>query len=72
MLKAQKRLYYITAGLPDDAFLHTDAPMTMRVVRAVSIGMLSPRVTDVVWYIGAATGSVGTEYVYRSPPHAQS
>lgn len=51
----------ITPGLPDDAFLRAGAPMTKREVRAVSIAMLAPRAADIVWDIGAGTGSVAIE-----------
>lgn len=51
----------ITPGLPDEAFLRGGAPMTKREVRAVSIAQLAPRAADVVWDVGAGTGSVAIE-----------
>lgn len=55
------RVPTVSAGLPDEAFLRSGAPMTKREVRAVSIAQLALRETDVVWDVGAGTGSVAIE-----------
>ncbi len=51
----------IAPGLPDDAFLRAKAPMTKREVRAVSVAQMHLRPSDVVWDVGAGTGSVAIE-----------
>lgn len=49
------------AGIPDDQFLRGKAPMTKQEVRAVSLAKLAPRPADVLWDVGAGTGSVSVE-----------
>ena len=49
------------AGIPDDQFLRGKAPMTKQEVRAVSLAKLAPEPEDVVWDVGAGTGSVSVE-----------
>lgn len=48
-------------GLPDDAFLHRGAMVTKAEVRAVALSKLGPRLGDLVWDIGAGSGSVAVE-----------
>ncbi|MYL81640.1 precorrin-6y C5,15-methyltransferase (decarboxylating) subunit CbiE [Desulfovibrio aerotolerans] len=48
-------------GLPDDALLRHDAVFTKAPVRAVSLAALAVRPGEVVWDIGAGTGSVALE-----------
>lgn len=49
------------AGIPDDQFLRGKAPMTKQEVRAVSLAKLAPEPADVIWDVGAGTGSVSVE-----------
>lgn len=48
-------------GLPDDAFVHRDTMLTKAEVRAVALARLAPRLGDLVWDVGAGSGSVGVE-----------
>ena len=48
-------------GLPDDFFVRAKVPMTKQEVRSISISKLSPRSTDIIYDIGAGTGSVSVE-----------
>ena len=49
-------------GLPDEAF-ENDGQITKREVRAVLLSLLAPRAGELLWDVGAGTGSVGLEWV---------
>ncbi|MCW2673009.1 MAG: precorrin-6y C5,15-methyltransferase (decarboxylating), CbiE subunit [Frankiales bacterium] len=48
-------------GLPDDAFEH-DGQITKREVRAVVLSLLAPQPGQLLWDVGAGTGSVAIEW----------
>lgn len=48
-------------GFPDGAFLRGEVPMTKQEVRAAALAKLAVRPTDVLWDVGAGTGSVSVE-----------
>ncbi|MES2539298.1 MAG: precorrin-6y C5,15-methyltransferase (decarboxylating) subunit CbiE [Pseudomonadota bacterium] len=50
------------SGLPDDCFQH-DGQITKRPVRALTLSALAPRPGEVLWDIGAGSGSVGIEWL---------
>jgi precorrin-6Y C5,15-methyltransferase (decarboxylating) len=50
------------SGLPDDLFDH-DGQITKRPVRALTLSSLAPRPGEVLWDIGAGSGSVGIEWL---------
>lgn len=50
------------SGLPDDHFAH-DGQLTKRPVRALTVSALGPRADEVLWDIGAGSGSVGIEWL---------
>ncbi|MFI6308186.1 precorrin-6y C5,15-methyltransferase (decarboxylating) subunit CbiE [Amycolatopsis thailandensis] len=48
-------------GLPDDAFEH-DGQLTKRDLRASALARLAPSPGELLWDVGAGTGSVGIEW----------
>ncbi len=50
------------AGLPDDAFRH-DGQITKRAVRAATLAALAPLPGELLWDIGAGSGSIGIEWL---------
>ena len=48
-------------ALPETAFAHRDGMLTKYEVRALALARLGPRLGDLVWDIGAGSGSVGVE-----------
>jgi precorrin-6B C5,15-methyltransferase / cobalt-precorrin-6B C5,C15-methyltransferase len=50
------------SGLPDHLFAH-DGQITKRPVRALTLSALAPRAAEVLWDIGAGSGSVGIEWL---------
>jgi precorrin-6B C5,15-methyltransferase / cobalt-precorrin-6B C5,C15-methyltransferase len=53
-------------GLPDDAFEH-DGQITKREVRAVALAALAPVPGQLLWDVGAGSGSVGIEWMRVHP-----
>ncbi len=56
----------LATGLPDEAFEH-DGQITKREVRAVTLSALAPRRGELLWDIGAGSGSIGIEWMLRHP-----
>ena len=48
-------------GISDDAFVRGNVPMTKMEVRAVLLAKMGTRPEDIVWDVGAGTGSVSVE-----------
>ncbi|MHA6763490.1 precorrin-6y C5,15-methyltransferase (decarboxylating) subunit CbiE [Streptacidiphilus sp. PAMC 29251] len=48
-------------GLPEDAFDHRDSLVTKAEIRALALARLGPRPGELVWDIGAGSGSVAVE-----------
>jgi precorrin-6Y C5,15-methyltransferase (decarboxylating) len=48
-------------GLPDDLFAH-DGQITKRAVRALTLSALAPRRGEMLWDLGAGSGSVSVEW----------
>ena len=61
-----------TPGLPasnglDDALFDHDCQITKRWVRALTLSALAPRAGDILWDIGAGSGSVSIEFLLSNP-----
>ena len=56
-----------TQGLPDEAFERGDVPMTKQEVRAAVLAKLAVRPEDILWDVGAGTGSVSVELALAAP-----
>ena len=54
------------SGLPDDLFL-SDGVMTKRPIRALTLSALAPRAGEVLWDLGAGSGSVAVEWCLSAP-----
>jgi precorrin-6Y C5,15-methyltransferase (decarboxylating) len=50
-----------TSGLPDEAFVH-DGQITKRPMRALTLSALAPRPGEILWDIGAGSGSISVEW----------
>jgi len=48
-------------ALPEDAFAHRDSMVTKAEVRALALARLGPRTGELVWDVGAGSGSVAVE-----------
>ncbi len=53
-------------GIADERFIRGDVPMTKRDIRAVIAGRMQVQRTDVVWDVGAGTGSVSVELALQA------
>ncbi len=49
------------SGLPDESFTH-DGQITKRPIRALTLSALSPRANELLWDIGAGSGSISIEW----------
>ena len=51
-----------TPGLPDDLY-ESDGQLTKREVRAVTLAVLGPAPAELLWDVGAGSGSIGIEWM---------
>lgn len=56
----------VAGGLPDELFA-SDGQITKRPVRALTLSALAPRAGELLWDIGAGSGSVGIEWLLAHP-----
>ncbi|WP_025885321.1 bifunctional cobalt-precorrin-7 (C(5))-methyltransferase/cobalt-precorrin-6B (C(15))-methyltransferase [Asaia prunellae] len=56
----------LTSGLPDDFFEH-DGQLTKREIRAVTLSALAPHPGQILWDLGAGSGSVSIEWMLHHP-----
>lgn len=54
------------AGMPDAAFQH-DGQLTKRDVRAITLARLAPIPGELLWDVGAGSGSIGIEWMRAHP-----
>jgi precorrin-6Y C5,15-methyltransferase (decarboxylating) len=54
----------LASGLPDALFAH-DGQFSRREMRAVTLSSLAPRAGELLWDVGAGSGSVGIEWMLR-------
>ncbi len=60
------RVLPLTPGLDDGLFEH-DGQITKRDIRALTLAALAPRRHEVLWDIGAGSGSIGVEWMLADP-----
>ena len=60
------RIIALAPGLADDLFEH-DGQITKREIRAVTLSSLAPRRGELLWDIGAGSGSVAIEWMLADP-----
>ncbi|TKT76693.1 bifunctional cobalt-precorrin-7 (C(5))-methyltransferase/cobalt-precorrin-6B (C(15))-methyltransferase [Aquamicrobium sp. LC103] len=60
------RILTLAAGLPDALFEH-DGQITKREIRAVTLSSLAPRHGELLWDVGAGSGSVAIEWMLADP-----
>ncbi|EJZ19303.1 bifunctional cobalt-precorrin-7 (C(5))-methyltransferase/cobalt-precorrin-6B (C(15))-methyltransferase (plasmid) [Rhizobium sp. Pop5] len=60
------RILPFVAGLEDDLFEH-DGQITKREIRAMTLSALAPRHGELLWDIGAGSGSIGIEWMLADP-----
>lgn len=56
----------IIPGLPDNAFAH-DGQLTKQEVRSATLSALNPIAGQLLWDVGAGSGSIGVEWMRISP-----
>ncbi|MDR7035188.1 precorrin-6y C5,15-methyltransferase (decarboxylating) subunit CbiE [Mesorhizobium sp. BE184] len=62
----EARILPLTPGLVDELFEH-DGQITKREIRAVTLSSLAPRRGEVLWDIGAGSGSISIEWMLAHP-----
>ncbi|MGF9565870.1 precorrin-6y C5,15-methyltransferase (decarboxylating) subunit CbiE [Neorhizobium sp. JUb45] len=60
------RILPLACGM-DDALFDHDGQITKREIRALTLSALSPRRGELLWDIGAGSGSIGIEWMLRHP-----
>ncbi len=64
--EATARVLPLAVGLDDGLFEH-DGQITKREIRALTLSALAPRRGELLWDIGAGSGSIGIEWMLRDP-----
>ncbi len=60
------RILSLSAGRPDELFEH-DGQITKREIRAITLSALAARHGELLWDIGAGSGSIGIEWMLADP-----
>ncbi len=66
MAETGARILPLAPGLDDGLFEH-DGQITKREVRALTLSALAPRRGELLWDIGAGSGSIGIEWMLSDP-----
>lgn len=56
----------VVPGLPDDAYAH-DNTITKQEVRAITLAALAPKPGEVLWDVGAGSGTIAIEWLRAEP-----
>lgn len=56
-----------SCGFPDESFIRGDVPMTKQEVRAAALAKLGVKPANILWDVGAGTGSVSVELALAAP-----
>lgn len=64
--ESDARIQPLTVGLADHLFEH-DGQITKRQIRAVTLSTLAPRRSELLWDIGAGSGSISIEWMLAHP-----
>ncbi len=65
-LTPEAKILPLTPGIAEDLFEH-DGQITKREIRAVTLSALAPRRGELLWDIGAGSGSVSIEWMLADP-----
>ncbi len=63
---SRSRVAPITSGLANDWY-ETDGQLTKREVRAITLSALAPRRGELLWDVGAGSGSIAIEWLLADP-----
>lgn len=63
---ANARVLPLSSGIPD-AFFDNDGQITKREIRAATMSKLAPRHGELLWDVGAGTGSIAVEWMLADP-----
>lgn len=66
LLEPAPHVMHHTPGFPDAFFVRGNVPMTKREVRAGILSILAPEKDEILWDIGAGTGSVSVEMALQA------
>lgn len=65
-VEGEAPVLHLGRGLPDDLFAH-DGQLTKREIRAMTLSALAPRRGELLWDIGAGSGSIAIEWLLCDP-----